>query len=88
IHGEGRISQEEVKRLMKYAVNHVFYLLNLKEKNKDAYDFFIGLLHDFYASQWDDPEKIDFKISSHSEYEKLINMYGESRTDTKNEERQ
>ena len=54
-----RITQSEMKNIMKTAVNRVYTLLLVKEEKPDIFNGMIqhGLL---YTSSWDDPEISNF----------------------------
>ena len=52
IHADGRISQEEMKKIMKYAVNELYFLLRLREVCPEYYKVYILPL---FPGHWDDP---------------------------------
>ena len=52
IHADGRISQEEMKKIMKYAVNELYFLLRLREVCPECYNLYILPLFPWH---WDDP---------------------------------
>jgi DNA-binding MarR family transcriptional regulator len=53
--GYSRITDEEMKRLMKTAVNRVFTLLRLREEEPGEYERLLQL-GSLYTSRWDPPE--------------------------------
>jgi hypothetical protein len=53
--GYSRISDAEMKLIMKNAVNRVYGLLRLKAIDRDAYEREI-VLGERYTLKWDDPE--------------------------------
>jgi hypothetical protein len=55
IHSKGKISQSEMKHIMKHAVNWLWYLLSLKETNPILYLAMVCMNAQIYASQWDEP---------------------------------
>ena len=56
LHAKGKISQEEMKELMKYAVNRMFYWLWLKKNSNFLYNFELKAYHLIYSNGWDDPD--------------------------------
>lgn len=54
-HGFSRISDEEMKVIMKNAVDHVYELLVLKAENPEEYESKIRF-GERYTARWDDPE--------------------------------
>ena len=55
-----RINDEEMKKLMKDAVNRVYFLLKLRERDRDAYEKLLETVNSFYTRKWDDPEPLSF----------------------------
>ena len=53
--GYSRISDEEMKRIMKNAVDHVYALLCLKNENPEKYDSEIRF-GEKYTTNWDQPQ--------------------------------
>ena len=53
--GYSRITEEEMKRIMKNAVDHVYELLCLKEENPEKYDSEIRF-GESYTTNWDEPK--------------------------------
>ena len=58
-----RITQEEMKTIMKSAVDTLYALLWMKEYSPDAYDHVIRAGYN-YAREWDMPEDSRAKIDS------------------------
>lgn len=56
LHAKSKISQEEMKELMKYAVNRMFYWLWLKENSNFLYNIKLKTNHLIYSSGWDEPD--------------------------------
>jgi hypothetical protein len=56
VHASRRITEDEMKRINKHAVNSLYRLISLKRCHKSKYikELDFGLL---YAKQWDDPEE-------------------------------
>jgi hypothetical protein len=53
--GFSRITEDEMKAIMKYAVNHIYQLLVLREENPVEYE--ARIRHgDRYTANWDRPE--------------------------------
>ena len=52
--GYSRITEEEMKRIMKNAVDHVYALLCLKEENPEKYESEIRF-SESYTTNWDEP---------------------------------
>lgn len=59
--GYSRISDDEIKAVMKNAVNHVYLLLQMKQTNPAGYEAMLAM-GDAYTSQWDDPETAAFRV--------------------------
>ena len=53
--GYSRISDAEMKVIMKSAVNHVYKLLRLKADDPERYERQIAF-GELYSAKWDDPE--------------------------------
>jgi len=53
--GYSRISDAEMKVIMKSAVNHVYKLLRLKADDPEGYESQIAF-GERYSAKWDDPE--------------------------------
>ena len=53
--GLSRITDDEMKKIMKAAVNRVFTLLTLKDAQPDVYGRFLRFA-DLHAARWDAPE--------------------------------
>ena len=56
-HAEYKISDEEMKRINKRAVNRAAMLLKLKEKNLKAYETYLAANVGAYCMDWDEPEE-------------------------------
>jgi len=56
LHSEDKISQEEMKTIMKYAVNRIYYWLWLKENSMFLYNMHLKLTHLIYSDRWDNPD--------------------------------
>ena len=56
-HAGYKISDEEMKRINKRAVNRAAMLLRLKEKNPKAYETYIEANVAVYCRDWDEPEE-------------------------------
>ena len=56
--GYSRITGEEMKRIMKNAVDHVYALLCLKKENPEKYDSEIRF-GESYTTNWDEPNLPD-----------------------------
>lgn len=54
--GYSRITDDEMKRIMKHAVDHVYHLLLLKEEDPFEYESKISF-GERYTAKWDEPEK-------------------------------
>jgi hypothetical protein len=54
--GFSRITNDEMKLIMKNAVDHVYALLSLKEQDPEKYEAQMRL-GERYTAEWDDPEK-------------------------------
>ena len=61
IHADGRISDTEMKALMKFAVDHAYYLLAVRRRTQVGYQRiiadYVGTLG-ADAARWDDPEPL------------------------------
>ena len=56
LHSSGKISQDDVKDLMRYAVDHVNFML-WAMKHKPLFFFgFVKLNNEFYTRLWDKPK--------------------------------
>jgi len=53
IHADGRISQQEMKEIMKHAVNMMYHFLKIKEACPEVYAAYIKF---FAPPYWDDPD--------------------------------
>jgi len=53
--GYSRISDREMKAIMKNAVNHVYLMLTLKQTNPASYETMLAM-GDLYTARWDDPD--------------------------------
>jgi len=56
IHGRDGISQEEMKEIMKYAVNRMYYWLCVREISDFIYQKNLKLNGLIYSDIWDDPD--------------------------------
>jgi hypothetical protein len=54
--GYSRITDDEMKLIMKHAVDHVYYLLLLREEDPFEYESKISF-GERYTAKWDEPEK-------------------------------
>ena len=61
LHDYDKISQEDMKTIMKHAVNRMYYWLWLKENYKFIYDMHLKTNHLIYTNKWDVPE-IDIDV--------------------------
>ena len=59
--GYSRITQDEMKSIMKNAVNHVYRLLRMKLHDKQEYDRQIAF-GARYTELWDDPEEVQVRL--------------------------
>jgi hypothetical protein len=50
-----RISDDEMKTIIKNAVNHVYLMLALKQTNPTGYEAMLTM-GDLYTARWDDPD--------------------------------
>lgn len=50
-----RISDDEMKIIMKNAVNHVYLMLALKKNNPAGYEAMLAM-GDLYTGRWDEPD--------------------------------
>ncbi len=50
-----RISDDEMKTIMKNAVNHVYFMLTLRQTNPAGYEAMLAM-GDVYTAHWDDPD--------------------------------
>ena len=55
---ESKLGQEEMKRIMKYAVDKVFAMLQMREKNPDLYKLAMQAVWFQYAKDWDTPKEV------------------------------
>lgn len=69
-----RISQEEMKGLMKFAVDHVYWLLRLKTNDPELYQAHLAF-GNRYTDKWDDPEPVPEGEASLQQMQR-INMFG------------
>ena len=56
-HAEYKISDEEMKRINKRAVNRASLLMKLKEEYPKAYETYLAANAALYCSDWDEPEE-------------------------------
>jgi len=57
VHASGRITEEEMKEINKFAVNRLYQLISLKRRSKKAW--MNAMDHGLrYARNWDDPEEL------------------------------
>jgi len=75
IHADGRISQEEMKKIMKYAVNELYFLLRLREVCPEYYTLYILSL---FPGHWDDPVTKEF------DYYEICRKYYDAKKALKN----
>jgi hypothetical protein len=68
IHSRNNISQDEMKEMMKYAVNRMYYWLWLKKKINFIYQKNLKLNGLIYSDSWDKPD-IDVKKQLEKESE-------------------
>ncbi len=70
IHADGRISQEEMKNIMKYAVNELYFLLHLRYTCPELYKLYLIPLFPWH---WDDP------ITKNFDYSEMCRKYYEEK---------
>ena len=71
LHSNGKISQDDVKDLMKYAVDHVNFMLWAMKYKPSFHLGFVKLNNEFYTRNWDkpkNPEIIFKKIMKEMKY--------------------
>jgi hypothetical protein len=56
LHCENKISQEDMKTMMKYAVNQMYYFLWLRDESNMFYQAVMRFNHLFFTTKWDDPD--------------------------------
>ena len=56
LHGMDKFSQDDIKIIMKYAVNRMYYWLWLKKNYDFSYQKNLKLTHLIYSDIWDDPD--------------------------------
>lgn len=66
VHADGRISQDEMKQIMKHAVNMMYLFLKIKENCPTVY---AAIIKFFAPPYWDDPDPEYLK----RDYEELCN---------------
>lgn len=73
-HAEYKISDEEMKRINKRAVNRASKLMKLKEEHPKAYETYIAANVALYCNGWDEPEEDEDvkKIIEELQYEDLM----------------
>src|SRR5207245_10558346 len=55
IHADSRISDDEMRALMKFAVDHVYHLLALRERDHERYKLGVEAYARAYCQAWDEP---------------------------------
>ena len=55
VHADSRITQDEMKVIMKAAVDRVYVLLLARDKSPTAYEAYMQA-GDLFTSSWDDPD--------------------------------
>ena len=73
-HAEYKISDEEMKRINKRAVNRASLLMKLKEEQPKAYETYLAANAALYCNDWDEPEEDEDvkQIIEALKYEKLM----------------
>ncbi|KXA96943.1 hypothetical protein AKJ38_02285 [candidate division MSBL1 archaeon SCGC-AAA259I14] len=78
--GDAELDDETMKKLMKEAVNKVYFLLELRDKTRNGFRDLAKLIHEFYGlEEWDDPE-IE---SVYGEWEILLEKMHDSKSSRK-----
>jgi len=54
------ITDDEMRRLMKFAVDRMYTLLYMREFNLEQYKSLVQLTNLIYTKRWDDPQLISF----------------------------
>ena len=57
--GYSRITQEEMKELMKYAVDRLYAIFRLKKRSEMLYKAFLKLQGEYYTKEWDPPSPVN-----------------------------
>jgi hypothetical protein len=50
------VNNDEMKELMKDAVNRVAFLLELRKRGRGAYESILKITQAFYTTNWEDPD--------------------------------
>lgn len=55
----GRISDEEMKHLMQFAVNKIYTLLCMRQYHRESFDALVEITNRLYTRRWDEPRLIE-----------------------------